>query len=49
VQQAQAFGSMAGNVVNWTFYLASTFVVYWQFSAPKSATAPSAKPLGASL
>ena len=36
---------MAGDVVNWTFYLASTFVVYWQFCAPKSATAPSAKPL----
>ena len=39
---------MAGDVVNWTFYLASTFVVYWQFCAPKSATAPSAKTLGAS-
>ena len=38
---------MAGDVVNWTFYLASTFVVYWQFCAPKSATAPSAKPLAA--
>ena len=38
---------MAGDVVNWTFYLASTFVVYWQFSAPKSATAPSAKTLSA--
>ena len=36
---------MAGEVVNWTFYLASTFVVYWQFCAPKSATAPSAKTL----
>lgn len=40
---------MAGDVVNWTFYLASTFVVYWQFCAPKSATAPSAKPLCGSL
>jgi len=40
---------MAGAVVNWTFYLASTFVVYWQFCAPKSATAPSAKTLPASL
>lgn len=37
---------MAGEVINWTFYLASTFVVYWQYSAPKSATAPSAKTLG---
>ena len=27
---------MAGDVVNWTFYLASTFVVYWQFSAVSS-------------
>ena len=40
---------MAGEVVNWTFYLASTFVVYWQFSSPKSATAPSANPLAASI
>ena len=36
---------MAGDVVNWTFYLASTFVVYWQFCTPKAATAQSAKTL----
>src|SRR5688572_29298957 len=39
---------MAGSVVNSTFYLASTFVLYLQFSAPKSATAPSAKTLAVS-
>ena len=40
---------MAGDVVNWTFYHASTFVVYWQFCAPKSATALSAKTLASWL
>jgi len=29
-----AFGSMAGDVVKWTFCLASTFVAYWQFCVP---------------
>ena len=38
----QAFGSMAGVVVNWTFYLVSTFVVYWKFCVPKFATLPTA-------
>lgn len=40
---------MAVDVVNLTFYLASTFEVYRQFCAPNSVTAPRAKTLAAIL
>jgi hypothetical protein len=42
-QQVKGVWLMADEVVNWTFYLASTFVMYSQVCTPQSAAVPSVK------